>query len=264
MSDESPSPRVDLTPPNRRLDSWKAIADYLGRHVTTLQRWEHEEGLPVHRHLHEKRGSVFAYTAELDAWFVGRTVPCGAEGASTEAAERLDESEPDPEHRAAPVQAPAGSSNTASADRHAAPVNPTGGPPRDLRKAIGDTVRSRRRVAVWTMVAAAVGLTIVVAMAKDLWPARAGVAPLSLAVLPLKNRSPDQQPDYFVDGMTEALTTDLASIPAVRVIASQSVMQYPGHRQACGRHRARTGRRRARRGRGPTKRGTCARRYPPD
>jgi hypothetical protein len=28
-----------------RLDSWKAIADYLGRHVTSVQRWEREEGL---------------------------------------------------------------------------------------------------------------------------------------------------------------------------------------------------------------------------
>jgi TolB-like protein/Tfp pilus assembly protein PilF len=45
-------------------------------------------------------------------------------------------------------------------------------------------------------------------------------------VLPLTNRSPDQQPDYFVDGMTEALVTDLASLSAIRVIARQSVMQY--------------------------------------
>jgi hypothetical protein len=32
-----------------RLDSWKEIASYLGRGVRTVQRWECEEGLPVHR-----------------------------------------------------------------------------------------------------------------------------------------------------------------------------------------------------------------------
>lgn len=51
-----------------RLDSWKEIAAYLGRDVRTVQRWELSEGLPVHRHLHRKRGSVHAFTAEIDAW----------------------------------------------------------------------------------------------------------------------------------------------------------------------------------------------------
>ena len=35
--------------PDDRLDSWKEIATYLGRGVRTAQRWEREEGLPVHR-----------------------------------------------------------------------------------------------------------------------------------------------------------------------------------------------------------------------
>ena len=52
----------------RRLDSWKEIAAYLNRDVTTVQRWERKEGMPVHRHLHDKRGSVYAVAAELDAW----------------------------------------------------------------------------------------------------------------------------------------------------------------------------------------------------
>lgn len=55
-------------PPEDRLDSWKEIAAYLNRDVTTVQRWEKREGMPVHRHLHDKRGSVFASRAELDAW----------------------------------------------------------------------------------------------------------------------------------------------------------------------------------------------------
>ncbi len=52
----------------KRLDSWKEIASYLNRDVTTVQRWEKREGMPVHRHLHDKRGSVYAFQAELDEW----------------------------------------------------------------------------------------------------------------------------------------------------------------------------------------------------
>src|SRR5258707_12481465 len=55
-----------------RLDSWKEIANYLGREVRTCQRWEKQEGLPVHRHLHEKLGTVYAYRHELGAWLESR------------------------------------------------------------------------------------------------------------------------------------------------------------------------------------------------
>src|SRR6202789_3613005 len=39
-----------------RLDSWKEIAAYLNRDVTTVQRWEKREAMPVHRHLHNRMG----------------------------------------------------------------------------------------------------------------------------------------------------------------------------------------------------------------
>lgn len=64
---------------SERLDSWKEIAAYLNRDVTTAQRWEKREGMPVHRHAHERLGSVYAYRAELDAWARSRNV--AAEGA---------------------------------------------------------------------------------------------------------------------------------------------------------------------------------------
>ena len=51
-----------------RLDSWKEIATYLRRQVRTVNLWERAEGLPVHRHLHLKRGTVYAYKSELDEW----------------------------------------------------------------------------------------------------------------------------------------------------------------------------------------------------
>jgi TolB-like protein/DNA-binding winged helix-turn-helix (wHTH) protein/Flp pilus assembly protein TadD len=48
----------------------------------------------------------------------------------------------------------------------------------------------------------------------------------SLAVLPLENLSGDASQDYFADGMTDELITDLAQIRALRVISRTSVMQY--------------------------------------
>ena len=68
-----------------RLDSWKAIAAYLGRGVRTVQRWEREEGLPVHRLAHEKRGTVYAHKPEVSAWWESRRVDLSAQ--SSDAAE---------------------------------------------------------------------------------------------------------------------------------------------------------------------------------
>jgi len=55
-----------------RLDSWKAIADYLDRNVRTVTRWAHERELPIHRVPGGKRHAVFAYTYEIDAWLNGQ------------------------------------------------------------------------------------------------------------------------------------------------------------------------------------------------
>ncbi len=54
----------------------------------------------------------------------------------------------------------------------------------------------------------------------------------SLAVLPLANLSGDPGQDYFADGMTEALTTDLGKISALRVISRTSVVQYKGTKKS--------------------------------
>ena len=55
-----------------RLDSWKEIAAYLERTVTTVKRWENEEGLPVRRHVHHKQATVYASRSEIDAWAAAR------------------------------------------------------------------------------------------------------------------------------------------------------------------------------------------------
>jgi Tol biopolymer transport system component len=74
--------------PEDRLDSWKEIAAYLKRDVTTVQRWEKREGMPVHRHLHDRAGSVYASQAELDAWMRSRsaTLSDNGNGASSHTA----------------------------------------------------------------------------------------------------------------------------------------------------------------------------------
>ncbi len=65
-----------------RLDSWKEIAAYLGREVRTVQGWEKNEGLPVHRHQHGRQGSVYGFKSELDAWRQGRAESSGPPAAA--------------------------------------------------------------------------------------------------------------------------------------------------------------------------------------
>ena len=72
MGQLTPGTPAPERPPEHRLDSWKEIAAYLGRDTTTVQRWEKREGMPVHRHLHDKGGSVYAVPRELEAWLENR------------------------------------------------------------------------------------------------------------------------------------------------------------------------------------------------
>lgn len=79
MDETFPDMAPSGKPPEDRLDSWKEIASYLNRDVTTVQRWEKREGMPVHRHVHDKLGSVYASRAELDAWTQGRKAAAATE-----------------------------------------------------------------------------------------------------------------------------------------------------------------------------------------
>jgi len=64
-----PSSHSQGTPP-ARLDSWKEIAEYLGRSERTVKRWEAERALPVHHVPGGGHGSVYAFTSELDRWLL--------------------------------------------------------------------------------------------------------------------------------------------------------------------------------------------------
>ncbi len=89
-------------------------------------------------------------------------------------------------------------------------------------------VRSKWRWAIaigFVVVAIVMGLNI--GRRREQLPAEAGLGHIeSLAVLPLDNLSDEPNQEYFSDGMTEALITELSKIGALRVISRQSVMQY--------------------------------------
>jgi TolB-like protein/Tfp pilus assembly protein PilF/predicted Ser/Thr protein kinase len=96
----------------------------------------------------------------------------------------------------------------------------------DLKRLKVAPTRRRR----WLILAAGAGL-LVVLLAVALWLILARAAPArieALAVLPLSNLSGDPAQEYFADGMTEALITDLSKLSALRVISRTSVMQYKG------------------------------------
>jgi TolB-like protein/DNA-binding winged helix-turn-helix (wHTH) protein/Tfp pilus assembly protein PilF len=106
--------------------------------------------------------------------------------------------------------------------------------PADKHEAV--TLVGAPRYQLWTapriMVAVALALILPILA---LWlfhsrePARVGIR--SLAVLPLENLSGDAAQNYFADGMTDELITDLAQISALRVISRTSVMVYKGARK---------------------------------
>ncbi len=92
-----------MVPAGPKLDSWKAIAAYLGRDVRTVQRWEKFEDLPVRRLGHLKRGSVYAFPAELDRWLAARSLappvtpfPPALEGGEPAASPQQPQSAPGP------------------------------------------------------------------------------------------------------------------------------------------------------------------------
>lgn len=80
--------------------------------------------------------------------------------------------------------------------------------------------------------AALLGLVMGVSTVRQRLAGRAVQAAIrSIAVLPLENLSHDPEQEYFADGMTDALITDLAQIGSLKVISRTSVMRYKSTRK---------------------------------
>ena len=194
-----------------KLDSWKSIAYFLGRDVSTARRWERQCGLPVHRVPGSKAHSVYAYPEELDAWLRGQIRPSpGAPGLSTNWAE------------------------VAGADGRDR-LGP-GATEEPARGAGSERPRARIRALTLAAVALTAVVTVILGLNLGGWRDRllrkaAQGSIRSLAVLPLQSLSGDPAQDYLADGMTEELITDLAQIRALHVISRSSVMQYKGTRK---------------------------------
>jgi TolB-like protein/Tfp pilus assembly protein PilF len=189
-----------------RLDSWKDVAAYLKRDVTTVQRWERREGMPIHRHVHDKQGSVYAFRSELDSWQRTRTRQVETEETQPSSASVAEPPRPDSEE--------AGVSSLPSVQQPAA---------RPRRHQLGR----------FSAFAGLIGL-VVAAIAFGV--ARGRVTPsappeiTSLVVLPLENLSGDPARAYLAAGLTEELTASLAQLRALRVVSRTSAMAFEGRR----------------------------------
>src|SRR6266446_5215910 len=195
----------------RKLDSWKEIADYLSREVRTVQRWEKTEDLPVHRHGHKKKSTVYAYSAELDDWFNKRQPKDDPE------ADAAFEPEPDV------ADSPAGSQNgdVVLTEEVPCPGDKTAGIPSE------DTLPPKPRG--WKRPVLATAAAAVLCFAgygvyRWIHPRILPPEKVRLVVLPFTNLSGDPKQDYFSAGLTDEMITRLGSLDPHRlgVIAAAS------------------------------------------
>src|SRR6266516_4672404 len=170
---------------DKKLVSWKEIADYLGREVRTVQRWERSEGLPVYRHEHLRKSTVYAFAKELDDWIKKRQPKDDPE------ADAAFEPEPDV------GDALLGSENGDDAKTDVPPVQPS--PPKWKRP-------------VLAAAAAAVLCFAGYGVYRWIHPRILPPEKVRLVVLPFKNLSGDPKQDYFSAGLTDEMITRLGNL----------------------------------------------------
>ena len=115
--------------------------------------------------------------------------------------------------------------STREPERSAETVQPSEAPAPLARS----KARAALAVALFTLVMIALALWLLPAISHR----TTAVPPMrSIAVLPLDNLSGDPSQEYFVDGMTDELITDLAKVGALRVTSRTSVMRYKGTKKS--------------------------------
>jgi TolB-like protein/Flp pilus assembly protein TadD len=190
------------TLPDKKLDSWGEIASYLGREVRTVQRWETTEGLPVHRHEHKKKSTVYAYAGELDAWIKNR------------------QPKDDPEADDAFARAQELSGTDSPIDVVESPIEPPASAPApDSLKT--PAVGKRVVAAIFTL-----GILSALSLGVYRWlgPAETAQEKVLIAVLPFTYVSGDSKPDYITFGLAEDTRTKIGQLdpPHLGVIAATS------------------------------------------
>src|SRR5229473_7153556 len=178
-------------PPGKKLDSWGEIASYLGREVRTVQRWEGTEDLPVHRHEHKKKSTVYAYTGELDAWIKNRQ----------------PKDDPVADDVFARQQALAGTDSPIEAPDPPV-VPPIPGPTPDP---IEPRSPAGKRVVIALI---ALGMLCALSLGVYRWlqSADSTQEKVRIAVLPFNYVSGDAKPDYITAGLTDVIRTKLGQI----------------------------------------------------
>jgi TolB-like protein len=203
MADQPIISSAEEPPRRTRLESWKAVAAHFGRDVTTVRRWERREGLPIHRLFHEKLGSIYAYSDELDAWWAAR---------------RLRDTAGDAEPVSVTVDPPAASACVDEARPRRARAT--------ARRAIGWASAIAALSLLLTATPVTSRVTTWLDDARGVTPGAATGAAVGIAVLPLASGSGTAHEWHFSDGMTTALTTELAAVESLKVIAPTSMRRY--------------------------------------
>jgi TolB-like protein/cytochrome c-type biogenesis protein CcmH/NrfG len=201
---------------DKKLVSWKEIAVHLGREIRTVQRWEKTEGLPVRRHEHQKRSTVYAYASELDEWFKKRQP---ADDPEADAA-----FEPEPDASDASLEPDNDNARLAAQPAAASTADSSAVSPAQLA-----SPHTKRKPLVMALSLLAV---LLAAYAVLHW-AQPGVfqkKKVRLVVVPFTNLSGDPKQDYFSAGLTDEMITRLGSLDPQRlgVIAANSSTAYAG------------------------------------
>jgi TolB-like protein/Tfp pilus assembly protein PilF len=195
LSDIPPSgatPGPEGSPlPGKKLDSWGEIASYLGREVRTVQRWERTEGLPVHRHEHKKKSTVYAFTGELDAWIKNRQPKDDPEADDAFAREQELSGTDSPVEIVDPPIAPSAPSPSPDPDK----------PPSSAGKRV-----------VFALFAMGILCALSLGVYRWLHPLDAVQEKVRIAVLPFTYVSGDAKPDYVTEGLTDVIRTALGQL----------------------------------------------------